>query len=195
MHLPPAPDATLEEFRPQLATAEASMGFRPNSMLTMARVPGLPQALATLAAAVFAAPRTSPQLKGLVAIAASQAAGCRYCQAHTAHRASHALGVDTDKLKELWSFENSALYSEAERAALRFALGTGQTPNAVTEAEFEALEQHFDADEIAELTAVAALFGFLNRWNDTLATTLEDEPRDFAERHLGEEGWLPGKHR
>jgi hypothetical protein len=38
---------------------------------------------------------------------------------------------------------------------------------------------------------VIALFGFLNRWNDTLATPLEDEPIEYLSRG----GWQAGKHR
>jgi hypothetical protein len=38
------------------------------------------------------------------------------------------------------------------------------------------------------------LLGFLNRWNDTLATPLETGPRNFAECHLAATGWEIGKH-
>lgn len=37
-----------------------------------------------------------------------------------------------------------------------------------------------------------ALFGFLNRWNDTLATPLEAVPLQFARQNLGERDWTPG---
>ncbi len=67
-------------------------------------------------------------------------------------------------------------------------------PNAVEDAHFEALRQHFGDEEIVELVAVVALFGFLNRWNDTMATTLEAGPLAFAERQLGGRGWTVGKH-
>jgi len=45
-----------------------------------------------------------------------------------------------------------------------------------------------------ELTAAIATFGFLNRWNDTMATELEDEPLEFAGEHLAHHGWERGKH-
>jgi hypothetical protein len=41
---------------------------------------------------------------------------------------------------------------------------------------------------------VISLFGYLNRWNDTMATTLEPEPLEFATQHLAKRGWQPGKH-
>jgi hypothetical protein len=33
------------------------------------------------------------------------------------------------------------------------------------------------------------MFGFLNRWNDTLGTKLEDVPKDFVEEKLKPLGW------
>ncbi|MDZ7727690.1 MAG: hypothetical protein U5Q44_05530 [Dehalococcoidia bacterium] len=41
---------------------------------------------------------------------------------------------------------------------------------------------------------VISLFGWLNRWNDTMATDLEEEPLAFAQEHLGGAGWAAGKH-
>jgi hypothetical protein len=40
--------------------------------------------------------------------------------------------------------------------------------------------------------SVISLFGYLNRWNDTLATTLEESARAFGENSLP--GWSVGKH-
>lgn len=39
-----------------------------------------------------------------------------------------------------------------------------------------------------------ALFGFMNRWNDSLATSLEAEPVEVAEKFLAGQGWEVGKH-
>ncbi|MDA0707391.1 MAG: hypothetical protein O2805_12470 [Proteobacteria bacterium] len=43
--------------------------------------------------------------------------------------------------------------------------------------------------------ASLALFGFLNRWNDTMATELEQLPADVARQTLMESfAWEPGRH-
>jgi len=47
---------------------------------------------------------------------------------------------------------------------------------------------------VVEIVGVIAMFGFLNRWNDTFATPLEDEPMEFGEKHLAAQGWDAGKH-
>jgi uncharacterized peroxidase-related enzyme len=190
----PLDRSAVPDLEPVLALVEQAMGFVPNSMLTMARVPGLAPALAGLAGAVQGDGRVDPALKQLVAVMASRGAECRYCQAHTAHVAREHRGVPADKLAALWSFETDPVFDDAERAALRLAFGAGQVPNAVTDADFEALRAHFDDDAVAEIVGVVALFGFLNRWNDTLATELEASPLAFAEAELAPAGWHPGKH-
>ncbi len=88
-----------------------------------------------------------------------------------------------------------AVPAEAERAALRLAQDSALQPNRVESGHFEELRRHFDDAQIVERVAVCALFGFLNRWNDTLSTELEAVPRAFAEQHLGGSGWQVGKHR
>ncbi len=77
------------------------------------------------------------------------------------------------------------VFSRAERAALRMVQSAGSVPNAVTDEDMEALKEHFDEDQIVELVGVVCLFGWLNRWNDTMATPLEERPIAFGERHLG----------
>ncbi len=46
-------------------------------------------------------------------------------------------------------------------------------PNEASVADFNEVKEHFDEDQIVEIVATIALFGYLNRWNDTMATTLE----------------------
>jgi alkylhydroperoxidase family enzyme len=170
-----------------------TLGFVPNSVLMMLRVPGLAQALGALNGAVMGAGTVDKGFKRLVAHMASRAAGCQYCQAHTA-AGSQLHGVSADKLDALWGFERSALFNEAERVALELALAAGQVPNAVDDALFLLLRAYWTEEQILEIVGVISLFGFLNRWNDTLATPLEEHPVDVAKRHLAPNGWTPGKH-
>ncbi len=86
------------------------------------------------------------------------------------------------------------VFSRAERGALRMPQSAGSVPNAVTDDDMEALKEHFDEDQIVELVGVVCLFGWLNRWNDTMATPLEERPIAFGERHLAKSGWDPAKH-
>jgi hypothetical protein len=67
-------------------------------------------------------------------------------------------------------------------------------PNAVTDAMFAELRKYWTEEQIVEIVGVISLFGFLNRWNDTLATPLEDEPIEVGQRYLASGGWQIGKH-
>ena len=189
----PLPADQLGQFEEQWAVVEAVMGFVPNSMPTMARVPGLAEAFSEMGAAIIGNPMLPPSLNQMVAQIASSAAGCRYCQAHTAHNA-HRMGITEEKLAELWTFATSEHFDAAERAALTLALNAAVVPNTSTDEHFVELRKHFDDDQIAGLVATISFFGYLNRWNDTMATDLEDMPTAFAQRVLGASGWEPGKH-
>jgi len=189
----PLPSDQLTEHEERFAVVEELMGFVPNSMKTMARVPGLVEAFGGLGGAVFMNGLISPQLVQMVAMVASTGAGCRYCQAHTSHSA-HRLGVPEDKIAALWAFETSELFDDAERAALRLAFHAGQVPNSTTPEHFDELRKHYSDDQIAAIVSVCSLFGYLNRWNDTMATALEESPTAFGERVLAPGGWEAAKH-
>ena len=43
-------------------------------------------------------------------------------------------------------------------------------------------------------SAKLALFGYLNRWNDSMGTQLENGAIESGEKYLKKEGWEVGKH-
>lgn len=189
----PIPFEELPQYSEAFELVEAFMGFVPTSMSTMAHVPPIFESFGQFAANVMNANHIEPGLVQLVAHIASTAAGCRYCQAHTAAHAAH-IGVDAQKVSNAWEFETNDQFSESERCALRLANAAAVLPNAATDEHFEALAEHFSTEQIVQIVAVISLFGFLNRWNDTMATTLEATPSAFAFDHLVDQGWVPGKH-
>ena len=171
-----------------------TLGFVPNSVLTMQRRPALVRAFAQLNAAVMdPAGTVDLGFRRLVGHVASHAAGCRYCEAHTVLGARN-FGVPEDKLADLWTWATSPHYSPAERVALDFALAAASQPNAVTDELFAAMRAHWTEEQIVEILGVVAMFGFLNRWNDSMATPLEPVPTELGGRVLGPGGWNPGKH-
>lgn len=114
--------------------------------------------------------------------------------AHTAG-ASLRLGVDEKKLEAVWEYRTSPLYSEAERVALDFAIAAASQPNDVSDDLFARLRRHWSDNQIVEILGVVSMFGFMNRWNDSMATPLEEEPAEVGEKHLAGRGWSAGKHR
>lgn len=184
----------LDEF---FAVFEDRMGFLPNSILTMARIPELAKAFAALGRVVYRPSENVPlSLKNMIANVASRSAGCMYCVAHTA---SNAVRPDSDmaaaKLDAIWQYETSPLFSGKEKAALSFARAAASVPNMAEDRHFEDLREYFSDEEIVEILGVVAYFGYLNRWNDTMATSLEPIPLSVGEKHMTGGGWTPGKHR
>lgn len=171
------------------------LGFVPNSQRIMAHKPEVLRSLAQVAAAIYE-PANSllpPSLKTLISLASSLAGGCMYCVAHTSST-SGRVGTDEDKIAAVWEFETSDLFTDAERSALRFAQAASSVPNLVTDADFADLRRYYGDEEIVEIVSVISLFGFLNRWNDTMATELEEEPVEFAGRALNGTDWDGAKH-
>ena len=192
--LPPLPPETTPELRPHFDFFLGTLGFTPNSVLTMQRKPKLVQALAQLNAAVMD-PQGEVDLgfRRLIGHVASQASGCLYCQAHTLLGAKN-FGIDEARLAAIWNYNDSSLFSEGERLALDFALAAASQPNAVSDAQFAQLQRHWSDGQIVEMLGVVAMFGFLNRWNDTMATPLEAVPNAVAQKAAGPRGWSAGKH-
>ncbi len=168
-------------------------GFVPNSIRTMARRPEIAKRFGALNQAILYEGSVPTELKMLISLVCSVGAGCRYCQSHMANLSS-IYKVADERIAAVWEFETSPLFTDAERAALRLAYHSGLLPNEASPQDFAALAEYFDEGQIVEIVASVALFGFLNRWNDTMATELEALPRKVAERTLADGGWVPGKH-
>ncbi len=151
------------------------MGFAANDALTMAHNPELLHAFGGMIDAVYGASRVPVRTKRLVGYMVSSAAGCTYCQSHTGHSALNS-GIEAADLERIWDYETNAHFTPAERSALRIAHHAALTPNQVDDAMYAEFAAHFDTDAQLEIVAVISLFGFLNRWNATLATTIEGVP-------------------
>lgn len=193
-HIQPKSRAELPELEPIMSMVEQSMGFVPNSFLTMAHWPEMLNSFSAMAGTILNSGEVDSGLKQLIAYVTSNAAGCRYCQAHTSHNAVKK-GVVAEKVAHAFEFEQSDLFSDAERAALRVALYGGTTPNGVEQEHMSSLQAFFTDKQVVEIVGVISLFGFLNRWNDTMATTIEAAPSAAAAKMLVNTEWHPGKHK
>jgi uncharacterized peroxidase-related enzyme len=191
----PLPPEAHPDLKETFETYKKYLGYPPNSVLIMQHRPKLVKALAQMASAVWdKESEVDLGFKRLVAYMASRTHGCNYSMAHAAE-AAHRVGMTDDKLEAVAEYRTSPLFTEAERVALDFAVAAASQPNAVTDALFERMKQHWTDAQIVEIAAAVALNGFLNRWSDTLAVPLEPEPTAFGEKHLKSHGWHVGKHK
>jgi uncharacterized peroxidase-related enzyme len=171
-----------------------TLGFCPNSILTMQRRPAIAKAFISLNMAVMVNEGSvTAEQKRLIGYITSANTGCRYCEAHTILAAERYGGTD-ERLANIWSFRESDMYSAGEKAAFEFALAASSVPNAVDDAISKELHKYWDDGEIVEILGVISLFGYLNRWNDSMGTTMETGAVDAGERLLKASTWTRGKH-
>ncbi|MCL1038314.1 carboxymuconolactone decarboxylase family protein [Shewanella submarina] len=190
----PLPADTNAEVAKMAEFFNETLGFCPNSVLTMMRRPRIAKAFIELNMAVMENQgRLTSSLKRLIAYISSNITGCRYCQAHTI-RAAERYGAEAAQLENVWEYRTHPAFSEAERAALDFAAAASVIPNDVDDELSERLHRYWKEDEIVEMLGVISLFGYLNRWNDSMGTTLEAGAIDSGEQLLSRRGWNTGKH-
>jgi alkylhydroperoxidase family enzyme len=135
----------------------------------------------------------SRQLRAELFTMASIAGGCQHCQSHGGY-SLHLMGVNPERIRDIWTFEQSSEFTEAERAALRLARDGALVPNVVAPEHFSVLRQHYSDRQIVEMLAVISLAGWYNRWNNSIATVTDQESIDWAEANLKTVGWGLGKH-
>ena len=171
-----------------------TLGFCPNSVLTMQIRPEIARSFINLNIAVMTNHgRVTSAFKRIIAWVSSNAAGCNYCQAH-AIRAAERYGAEQEQLDNIWEYRTHESFNEAERTALDFSLAASQLPNAVDEELQQRMHKYWDDGEIVEILAVVSLFGYLNRWNDSMGTSIENGASESAEKYLAKSGWNKGKH-
>ena len=175
-HMDPLPAETHPELKEDFAIFERILGFVPNSLLTMQRRPEVVKGFGVLTKAVMD-PDGEVDLgfKRLVAHFASRAAGCQYCEAHSLV-AAKIHGISDKKVAAIWDYQNSPLYSEAERTALDYALAAGSVPNAVDKKLMTRMREHWSENQIVEILAAVCLYGFLHLWEIGVAVVDSGHP-------------------
>ena len=173
---------------------EETLGFTPNSLFTMMHRPRIAAAFLEMNQAVMENKgRVTSALKRLIAYLSSMTTGCRYCEAH-AIRAAVRYGSEEDKLNNIWDYKTYPAFSDGERAAFDLAVAASSVPNGVDDEISASMREHWDAGEIVEIMGVIALFGYLNRWNDSMGTQLEEPAAEDGNNLLSGHGWSRGKH-
>ena len=173
---------------------EETLGFTPNSLFTMMHRPRIARAFLEMNQAVMENQgRVTSALKRLIAYISSMTAGCRYCEAH-AIRAAERYGSEEDQLYHIWEYKTYPAFTEAERAAFDLAVAASSVPNGVNDEIADNMRKYWDEGEIVEILGVIALFGYLNRWNDSMGTQLEAPAAADGAKILAGNNWEVGKH-
>jgi alkylhydroperoxidase family enzyme len=193
--LDPLPPEHSPELKDQFDSFFKSLGFVPNSVLTMQRKPKLVRAFVAMQGAIWdPESKVDRGFKRILAHLAARTALDEYSMSHTASGALH-FGVDEKKLIAAKDYKSSPLFTPAEKAALDIAVAAGQTPNGITDTMFAELRKHWNEEQIVEIVSAVAMTWFLARWNTTMHTPLEEEGIEVGEKYLAPLGWTGGAHR
>jgi alkylhydroperoxidase family enzyme len=74
-------------------------------------------------------------------------------------------GASEDKIRQVPTWRDSALFSDTERVALEYAERMTITGERVSDELFARLSRHFTESQIVELTAAVALENFRSKFN------------------------------
>lgn len=108
----------------------------------------------------------------LIHMRASQINGCTACMAYGI-KSAEEIGLGTERLLVLPGWRESALFTDAERAAL--ALTEAMTrladhPDVVSDEIWAEAAEQYDEPGLSAIVTMAALTNFFNRVNTTLRT-------------------------
>jgi uncharacterized peroxidase-related enzyme len=130
----------------------------------MANRPDVLKNFPPLYSAVMGPGTVERRIKSLVYLTCSYANECAFCIQSNLPGARKA-GVTEEEIQAVQT-EQDQVFSEPERAAIRYARELTQTADA--EESREALLQHFSDEQVVEITLVVCISNFTNRFNNGL---------------------------
>ena len=153
-----------------LAGLEKKSGKPNHFFRTMANRPEVLKNFVPLYGAVMGPGSVDRRMKELLYLTASYTNECAYCTA-THIAGGRKAGISEDELRALQTAQDHG-FSEPERAAIRYARELTQTAD-VSESRAE-LYEHFNDEQIVEMTLVVAMANFTNRFNNALEVRPEE---------------------
>jgi alkylhydroperoxidase family enzyme len=161
------------------AESRRRFGRVPAPVGITAHHPGLLLGWGMLEKATERAHELPDRVKYLAVMKTAALAGCEWCMDFGSQE-SREKGISDDDLRALPAHGGSDRFSEAEKAALDYAVGMTRTPVAVSDELFARLTEHFDEAQIVELTSLIALENYRGRFNWALG--------------IGGEGYSEGRY-
>lgn len=144
----------------------ADRGVVPNMFKALSNVPELVLGIAALLKGLMGEGALDGWYKELIATRVASLNDCEYCISAHQYLAAQR-GATPEQVASYDSYETGA-FSEKEKAGFRYADLLHVSGHAVDDAAFAAVSAHYNANEIIELTAVAAAFEFFPRLNTAL---------------------------
>jgi len=120
--------------------------------------------------------RVDERLKDLAATRVATLVGCQFC-IDIGSALGRKAGVTDEQLRDFHDYRTSSLYSTEEKLVMEYAEELTKEPVQVPDELFARLREHFDEEQIVELTAAIAIENLRSRFNNAL----DIEPAGFSE--------------
>jgi len=166
----------------------ADRGCVPNMFKALANVPALALGIAALIKPLMGEGALVGWYKELIAIRVAALNQCEYCI--SAHRfLALQRGATPQQIASLGDTSDDTFetgpFTGREKAGFRYAGLLHVSGHAIDDAAYAAVSAHFNADELIELTAVAAAFEFFPRFNSALMIPVTPLPATPSARSTG----------
>jgi AhpD family alkylhydroperoxidase len=173
------PENAPDELKHFYEAVTGLVGRVPNAYRTMAHAPYLSMLFLPFQAAnqrEWPGVRMSGKIKEMVIIKTSHINGCEYCYAHNT-ALGEAAGITHDQVIAISSddYLTSDLFDARERAAIEWAEHMTKNTAASRDDVYERVAAVYNEAEIVELTLICSMFNMINRFNDSLKLTIEDQ--------------------
>jgi len=173
------PENAPDELKHFYEAVTGLVGRVPNAYRTMAHAPYLAMLFLPFQAAnqrEWPGVRISGKIKEMVIIKTSHINGCEYCYAHNT-ALGEAAGISHDQVIAMSSddYATSDLFDERERAAIEWAEHMTKNTAASRDDVYDRVKAQFSDAEIVELTLICSMFNMINRFNDSLKLTIENQ--------------------
>jgi AhpD family alkylhydroperoxidase len=116
------------------------------------------------------------KLKLLAATKAATKIGCEFCIDIGSHLGREA-GVTEEQLRDFHSYKESDAFSPVEKLVIEYAEEMSKANVQIPDELFASLREHFNDEQIVELTAAVAIENFRARFNNAL----DIAPAGFSE--------------
>jgi uncharacterized peroxidase-related enzyme len=134
-----------------------------------------PEILATMGPFVAAVQRPDeldPKLKERIILRVSMLNHSAYCT-HAHVQISAKMGFTPSEISEM-DDPTTARIDDGEKAALKYAEEMTLSPSNIHDGTYADLARHFSESQIVEITAIAALYNMINRFNEALKLDPEE---------------------
>lgn len=152
---------------------EQKRGKVTNIYKALAYKPEIIRTIGPFVASVQASYEVDARLKEKIMIKVSKVNNCPYC-IHAHMGISSKMGIPREEFDELDDLDTAIHLTDAERVALQYAEHITRTPEGVPDELFDELKKHYTDSQIVEITCLAALYNFINRFNAALDLDIED---------------------